>query len=227
VDKNRIWMIGTVLVMVAVVALGLLLGIQPQLAAIATADDARGAVETTNAGQAAVLAKLQADFAGIDTLKADLAPLEASVPSGTQMPRFVNQLNALAGSTAVTLIGITVADAAPYVEPTALAATGTGVAAAPPVTNALITANNFASLAVHITVTGSFDHALDFVSGLQSGERLFLVTGLTTTKVAPDPAAKKGASTDVSAGIDGFVYVLVPPTSAAAPAATPAPTPAP
>ncbi|TFB87091.1 hypothetical protein E3O44_08055 [Cryobacterium algoricola] len=228
-DKNRIWMIGSVLVMVAVVGLGLLLGIQPQLAAVATADDARVGVEATNASQAAVLAKLQADFAGIDTLKADLVPLEASVPSGTQMPRFVNQLDALAKSTSVTLTGMTVADAVPYAAPAPLASTGTAgtaVVAAPPVTNSLITATNFASLAVQITVVGSFDHSLDFVNGLQSGERLFLVTGLTTSKAEADPAAKGKASTDVTAVITGFVYVLVPPATAATPAATPPATPA-
>ncbi|MCI4656464.1 hypothetical protein [Cryobacterium zhongshanensis] len=233
-DKNRIWIIGSVVIMVAVLAMGLLLGIQPQLAAVATADQARVAVEASNAGQAAVLAKLQSDYAGIDALKAELIPLRASVPSGTEMPSFVTQLDALAGSTSVTLTGMTVSDAVPYAAPAALAATGTTDAAATPaavmpLTNAQITATTFASLAVSITVTGSYAHALDFISGLQSGQRLFLVTGINTAPVAEDATAdaKKSATGDITATITGLVYVLVPPATAGTPAATTAATPTP
>jgi Tfp pilus assembly protein PilO len=241
-DKNRMWIMGSVIVMVAVVALGLLLGIQPQLAAVATANDARAAVEASNAGQALVLTKLKSDFAGIDALKAELVPLQASVPSGTDMPRFVTQLGTLAGSTSVTLSGMTVANAVPYAAPAALASTGTTdaatgtPAAATPLTNAQITATTFASLAVQITVTGSYAHALDFISGLQSGQRLYLVTGITTapTAAAATEGATAGSTGDVTATITGLVYVLVPPattptpapTATATPAATPTATPA-
>lgn len=233
-DKNRMWIIGSVVVMVAVIALGFLLGIQPQLAAVATANDARVAVEAANSGQAAVLAKLKSDFAGIDDLKAKLVPLQASVPSGTEMPRFVTQLDALAGSTSVTLSGMTVADAVPYAAPVALAATGTADATAgtststTPLTNAQITATTFASLAVQITVTGSYAHALDFISGLQSGQRLYLVTGITTSPVAEAVATGTTKATvpgDITATITGLVYVLVPPATAATPAAATAATP--
>ena len=252
-DKNRIWIIGSVVVMVAVLVMGLLLGIQPQLAAVASANDARVAVEASNNGQASVLARLKTDFAGIDALKAELVPLQASVPSGTQMPGFVTQLDALAGTTSVTLTGVTVAEAMPYVPPVALADTGTtgasaGTSAAKaagtmPLTNAQITATTFASLAVSITVTGSYAHALDFVNGLQSGQRLYLVTGLTTAPLtgtagtAGSPTAPAGSATKaiaadgVTATITGLVYVLVPPatapTAAETPAATTAPTPTP
>ncbi|MEC5152208.1 hypothetical protein [Cryobacterium sp. GrIS_2_6] len=234
-DKNRIWVIGSVVVMVAVLAIGLLLGIQPQLAAVATADQARAAVEASNAGQAAVLAKLKSDYAGIDALKAELVPLQASVPSGTEMPSFVTQLDALAGSKSVTLTGMTVSDAVPYAAPAALASTGTDSAttgtpaAVMPVTNAQITATTFASLAVSITVTGSYAHALDFISGLQSGQRLYLVTGITTAPLAADSTtdSKTSATGDITATITGLVYVLVPPATAATPAATAAATPTP
>lgn len=240
-DKNRIWVIGSVVVMVAVLVMGVLLGIQPQLAAVATANDARVAVEASNTGQASVLAQLKTDFAGIDALKANLVPLTTSVPSGTKIPDFVSQLDALAGATSVTLAGMTVADAMPYAPPAALAATGTpdaaagasagGPASTSPLTNAQITATTFASLAVTITITGSYAHALDFVSGLQSGQRLYLVTGLTTTALdAPAPSSgtvaavttKTVATGEVTATITGLVYVLIPRATAAAPAATPA-----
>lgn len=236
-NKNRLWIIGSVLVMVVVLVGGVLLGVQPQLAAAAAANEQRATVEASNAGQAAVLEQLKKDFEGIDTLKAELAPLSASVPSGTRMPAFVKQLDALAGSTSVTLDGFTVSDAAPYTpvaapaavaDPAADADPGADPAAAPaatpaegqtlvaglpPVTSDQITTENFASLSVTVTVTGSYANALDFVNGLQNGERLFLVTGLTTT--AKD-ATNEESGPQVTAAITGLVYVLVPPAGAAA-----------
>ena len=236
-DKNRLWMIGSVLVMVLVLVLGVVVGIMPQLAAKATADTERASVETSNAGQSQVLAQLKKDFEGIEALKDELAPLSASVPSGTEMPAFVNQLDALAIETQVTLTGITVADAVPYapvaapVEAEVVAESGSTPtptpspseaaiepgAGVPPVTNSQITGDNFASLAVTVSVKGSYGNALRFVNGLQTGKRLFLVSGLTTTlETADEGAASTG---DVTATVVGLVYVLVPAATAAAPAA--------
>lgn len=225
-DKNRMWVIGSVLAMVAVLLLGWVAGIQPQLAAAATADDERSTVEQTNIIQEAALAKLKEDFAGIDALKATLVPLAASVPSGTEAPAFVSQIDALAVAHGVTLAGITMADPVAYtpvVPPAAVAADGTdaaaadapaagsaeavptpeaAVAGAPPVTNSQITATNFASLAVSIDVSGSYTNVLNFVSALQSGTRLFMVTGLKTAAVPDAPG-------EVTATISGFIYSLV------------------
>ncbi|ASD23178.1 hypothetical protein B7495_14545 [Cryobacterium sp. LW097] len=221
-DKNRLWIIGTVAVMVFVLVGGFVLGIQPQLSAAAAANEERASVAASNAGQSAVLDELKKDFENIDTLKAELAPLSASVPSDTGMPAFVNQLDVLAGATQVTLDGFTVSDATPYAPvatadpaaastatpaPTASDAT-VPAAGVPPVTSEQITAANFASLAVTITVSGGYANALNFVNGLQTGERLFLVSGITTT--ARDAAEGETASGGVNAVITGLVYVLVP-----------------
>lgn len=235
-DKNKIWLIGSVLAMLLILALGGLLVVQPQLAAAAVADDERVAVEASNAGQAAVLNQLRKDFEGIDALRGELAPLNESVPSGTEMPAFVNQLDVLASATQVTLTGITVSDAVPYApvvapvvaapaaesgstpsaspspSPAPSAAAIALTAGVPPVTSAQINAANFASLGVTVTVSGSYGNALNFVSGLQTGKRLFLVTGYST--VAATGGDGK-TSTDVAATITGLVYVLVPPASPA------------
>ena len=48
-DKNRLWIIGAVVVMVAIVALGWVVAIQPQLDAAAAADAQRATVDATNA----------------------------------------------------------------------------------------------------------------------------------------------------------------------------------
>ncbi|QYF72699.1 hypothetical protein [Cryobacterium sp. PAMC25264] len=228
-DKNRFWMIGSILIMIVVLVGGTILGIQPQLAAAAAANAQRDTVATANAGQAAVLDQLKQDFTGLESLKSELAPLNASVPSETGMAAFFKQLDALAGSTQVTLKGITVADPAPYVPvvapeavaapatetdssaspaPTAVPEPGTPSLGTPPVTNSKITTENFASMDITVTVKGSYVNTLQFVNGLQTGARLFLVSGLTSAHGAGDEAA--AAPDDVTATISGLVYVLVP-----------------
>ncbi|TFC59889.1 hypothetical protein [Cryobacterium sp. TMB1-7] len=218
-------MIGSVLVMVIVIVVGVLLGIQPQLAAKAAADEQRESVAASNASQATVLAQLERDFEGLDELKADLEPLHDSVPNTTEMPAFVKQLGVLAERSQVVLSGFTVSDAVPYAPVEVVAAEDAGettepsatnraptegavdapLAGVPPVTNAQITAGNFVSLTVTVTVNGSYGNALEFVNGLQTGERLVLVSGVTTTA----ETVEEGES-NVTALITGLVYVLLP-----------------
>ena len=233
-DKNKLWVIGSVFVMVVVLILGVLLGIQPQLAAKATADQQRESVAAANASQATVLAQLEKEFEGLDDLKADLEPLRASVPTAAEMPAFVKALGILAEKSQVVLTGLTVADAVPYAPVEAVAAieeesgatpapTSSADASAedvapapaagvPPVTSSQITAANFVSLTVTVAVKGSYGNALEFVNGLQTGERLVLVSGITTTAVTA--AEGESSSGDVTALITGLVYVLLPDAAA-------------
>ena len=234
-DKNRLWVIGSVLVMFAIVALGFVLGIQPQLKSASTARTERVVVETTNTEQTLVLAQLKQDFANIDDVRNELAPLLLSVPNGTEIPAFINQLSELAGQSQVSLTGITVSEPqayAPVAAPAAEAPVAEGgpeeasvtdpvatdpvaTAGVPPVVDSRITATNFAVLSVQISITGEYSRVLDFVNGLQTGSRLFLVSGITTAAVSADGAA----SGTVDATITGLVYVLVPDAAAGAVAA--------
>jgi len=244
-DKNRLWIIGSVLVMVALLVLGWFLGIQPQLAATATAIGQRVVVDQENAAHETSLAKLKKDFKEIDKLNEELVALSRSVPFGTEVPDYVDQLDALAKANKVTLKGLTVADpsaytpvapavpVAPPAEPGAAAApTGAPAATeapaeavpvpgAPPVTNERITAQNFASLGVNITIAGAYSDVLNFVNGLQTGSRLFLVTGLstkaeqqvispeTTTSAVDDDEAVAPSVGGVEGTISGLIYSLV------------------
>jgi Tfp pilus assembly protein PilO len=232
VDKNRIWMLGSVVVMVAVVALGFLLGIQPHLKTVAAARADSAAVTAVNLAQTATLDKLKQDFAGIDEVRAELEPLNLSVPTGTEMATFVSQLSALAARSQVTVSSITIADAVAYTPVVATPAEAPApvaddaeateavpaevgpvdIAGIPPVVDPLITADSFASLNVQISIQGDYDRVLEFVDGLQTGGRLFLVSGISTSSSTGE------GSDGVEATISGLVYVLVPPTGAAVPA---------
>lgn len=236
-DKNRLWVIGSVLIMAAILALGFVLGIQPQLKSASEARAERLVVETTNAEQSLVLAQLKMDYARIDEVRNELAPLTLSVPAGTEMPAFINQLSELAGQSQVSLTMITVNEPQAYAEVAAPvaeapvadvaaegAATDAAVAApvaaaplptagVPPVVDSRITAANFASLSVQISIKGDYSRVLDFVNGLQTGSRLFLVSDIMTTTVAAEGATAEAAPVaggPVDATITGLVYVLVP-----------------
>ena len=222
-DKNKLWLIGSVLVTSVIVVLGVLLGVQPQLDSMNGADASRAAVQSTNAGHVALLARLKHDFEDLDALTATAEALAESVPSGSAMPDFVDQLDAQAQAVGLTLTGMTVTEAQAYVPvlpevPAAAAATSTGsaapdsegasaaassaAAAATPAPVALITESNFAAFPLQITVTGTYAQVLEFVASLQSGSRLFLVHGI-------DTAQASGEETLVDATISGLVYSLV------------------
>jgi Tfp pilus assembly protein PilO len=240
-DRNRLWLIGLVAVMVAVVALGWLLGIQPQLAATAAADQNRATVQSENAANEVVLAKLKKDYSSIGELKQRLVSLRQSVPASADMSAFVTELDTLAGAHQVTVKTITVSDAVPYTAPIAPAAAPTATAspattptpapiaaaptaptAPPAVTNSKITAANFIAIPIQLSLAGAYSNVLDFVNGLQMGPRLFLVTTFSTS--ASSATAGAGA---VDATVGGFVYVVLDANAAAAKAATPTPTPTP
>lgn len=236
-DRNKLWLIGAVIIIAGIIAGGWFIGIQPQLAASAAADAQRATVDAGNAQNEAVLVKLEKDYKSLPTLKEDLASLQKSVPMGSQTPSFVDELNALYPATGVTFVSLAVSDAQPYKSvavtssggastttaqsgstptptpsptsgdaastpaPTATAAPAAG---APPVTNALITDANFAAQPVSISVRGPYANVLNFVAGLQSGTRLFLVTNLSTTA-----SVSASAAGSVDATVSGLIYSLV------------------
>lgn len=211
-NKNRLWTIGAVIVMVAVIAGGWVIGIQPQLAAVASANQNRASVEVQNATNEALLARLKKDYEGIDGLKNQLGILRTAIPAGAEMPSFVTELNGLASTHGITVKSITVTDAKPYT-PATMPSNGTlqtGV-----MTNPKITSANFVVIPVQFSITGTYAKVLDFVHDVQTGPRLFLVSTLSSTGSTHSTggtAAKTASATasgTVDATVGGFVYVLV------------------
>lgn len=124
-DKNRLWLIGAVLVAGCLVAGGWFLGIQPQLDAAQTALQQRASVEETNQTDEAVLAGLRADYSRLPQLEDQLSTLEASVPADSAAPALVKELDALSSSAGVTITDFTMSDAQAYT-PVATASTSAG-----------------------------------------------------------------------------------------------------
>ncbi|MFF1878191.1 hypothetical protein [Leifsonia sp. NPDC058230] len=227
-DKTRLWIIGSAVAMVAIVALGWVVGVQPQLTAASAADAQTAEVQALNQKNAIVLATLQKQYKDLPALKEKLAGLTSSVPADVQMPAFIDELTAIAGANGVIFTKWTAADgqaytpveapAAPAQAPAAAstdsstpAATPTPtpaptapvqVAGVPPVVSSLITAENFTATPVTVTVNGPYANVLGFLKGTQSGQRLFLVTGFVTKESSTGPG--------VDGTVSGFIYTLKP-----------------
>jgi Tfp pilus assembly protein PilO len=216
--QSRLWKIIAVVLMVGIAAAGYFLGVEPQLAAVRTFDDQRASVEAQNAASRAAIATMIEEEKDLTSLRSKLADLQLAVPLEADAPEFIDDLDALATSTGVTVSDLTVAPAVPYVPPLSAVpapdpaepvagdvpaetpATPTVPAA---VTSPLITPNNLILIPVTISTTGNYNQLLDFVSGLQNGARLFLVDTFSSTSTS------EGEAGQVTGTITGYIYVLL------------------
>lgn len=256
--RNRLHLVVALVIGSVVLVGGFFLGVQPQLAAAAANRQQQASIEATNETYRSELARLAEQSKELPSKQQELATLEASVPSTPATAAFYKEIDAVASSSGVTVTGITTAWAAAYAPPVSTGTTGgvpasTGTSATPvpsgeptaaaptsPVapatkTDSRITGANFSTIAVSIDVSGSFAQALQFTKGVQSGERLFLVNGITSQQqeTAADASAAPTAG-GTTWTLSGFVYVLADAKAAqvsqatenasATPAATPSAT---
>lgn len=209
-NKNKTWVMGAVLAIVLIIGGGWLVGIRPQMSAIADANQKRATVQLQNATSQALLVKLRKDYEGIDKLNQQLNLLRVAVPSSAQISTFVTELNTLASSHQIIVKSISVSDAKPYSP--SVATTGSAQSAA---TNSKITSANFILIPVQLSVSGPYAKVLDFVHQVQIGSRLFFVSmlsssGSTDTKGTANAKRPTAATPEkVDATIGGLVYVLL------------------
>jgi Tfp pilus assembly protein PilO len=217
-DKNRLWAVGAVTAMVGVIAGGWLVGIQPELSAVASANHDRANVVVQNVANEALLARLKRDYLGIDALRKQIDSLQIAVPSSAQMSTFVAELNTLAALNEVTVKSIAVSDAKPYTSaPPPVALAGTPTTKPVDMTNSKITSANFVVIPVQLSVTGVFLDVLNFVHAVQDGPRLFLVSTLSSASAGHSTSGVNSVKKTIATGpatvdsnIGGFVYVLLP-----------------
>lgn len=212
-NRDRLWGLIWVVAVAAIVLLGTFLGIIPQAEAAKAASRELTTVEAQNTEHELALAALKADFAHIDELKDDVAELQLGVPLAADIPAFVAQLDAIGAQTQVTLEQISISDGTGYVpvEPVAAAAgdattdtasTDAAVATAVP-TSSRLTATTYISVPVSIEASGTSSSVLDFLSGLQYGDRIIAINSFSTDAgTTPD---------SVTVSIAAEIYVLVDP----------------
>lgn len=235
-SRNRLMLLLAAVAALAVVAGGFFLGVQPQLARVATANEESRSIASSNEATRTEIARLREQAKGLPKMRAELAALRSSVPSSAAVSAFIGQLNTTAEGSGVKVATITVGDAAAYtppVEATPAAGTAaTGAATATPTptpsataavpqapkttTDSSITAENFSVIPVSVSVNGEFAQALSFVKGVQSSPRLFLIDSISSSIAS----ANSTGSADSADGGDspswtfsGSIYVLAEPAS--------------
>jgi Tfp pilus assembly protein PilO len=227
VDRNRIKMFAALATAVVVVALGFLLGVQPQLSAATAAKEQQVTVESQNAAISAAIAELRTENEGLPALRSRLADLQAAVPPTASLPSFITDVGTLAEGASVTVTDLTLGDAQAYTPPEAPATdvesvdadgaettpeTSSGEtpeAEAPGVvTDPAVTAANFSSVPVSITIEGSYAAALSFVSAMQGGDRLFALSAFASAGSSVGGAEGSVGEPD-SWTVTGNVFVLL------------------
>lgn len=238
-NSKRIWTIAGVLVVVAVLVLGWVIGVSPFLAQASVADTEREGVEAVNDVELAKLEQMKELYAEIDDLRVDLALLRVSVPGEADTDFLYSLLAGIQTGSGANVATIATGEAVPYGAAGAAAATASTTPAAAAVPS-LYT----------VPVTVTFDgveaaKVLAFADAMQSSPRLFLVTGVTGDGaqsstitaymfVLYDANSPRGAAAEAYAGMLPSPKVtgktpapVVEPTAEPTPGATGAPTPTP
>lgn len=201
-NASRLWGFGAVLVIVALVAGTWFIGISPQLAAASAANDSRETVKMQNARHQITLAELEKQFGELDDLRDDLEELRKAVPATGALPDMLRELHALAAAHGVAVSSVTVADPSTYA-PIENTAEDPELAAA----LATVSTGAFLVIPIDVGVTGLYQNVMAFISGLQHGERLFLVHDINLS------SGLMSTDSEVEVSVSGQVFVLleVPP----------------
>lgn len=224
-DKTKIWILASAIVMVGILALGWFVGVDPQLKAIASTDEQRVSVEAQNTATELATVKLKKDFESIDDLKTQLAGLRGSIPAESELASFLTQLDVLAAASKSKVTSLTVSEAIPYTAPETSTppveapvegeADGEGEeepAADTPaedvpeiprtITDPRINSENFVAIPVEVTVEGDRDAARAFIDELQHGPRLFMAITINIAPIEDKPGV-------FTSTVSGYVYVLL------------------
>ena len=223
-NRDRLWGLAWIAAVAAVVVLGTMLGIVPKAEEAKAASRELATVEAQNVEHELALAALQDQYASIDDLKDDLADLQLGIPLAADIPAFVAELSAIATQYQVTIEQISIADGTGYVPTEPVVATDTAAtdtaatdttatdAAATAATgidaNSRVTAATYISIPVSIEATGTGSAVLEFLSGLQYGDRIIAINSFAT-----DAAVTADV---VTVSIEAEIYVLVDPTATTA-----------
>jgi hypothetical protein len=212
-NLTRIWIGAGALAIVAVLAGGWFLGVSPLLTQASTNDADRASVLALNQAQEAQLVVLADQTKKWESIEKDRARLQSAIPADPRMPALVGEISSLAAAAGVQITSFSTSDAqllggaateAPASDPAAAAAPADAAAAATTADGAAApaapTRSGLVAVPVELAASGSTDALLGFLSGLQHGERLMLVSGMNL--------AGSDSGAEQSLTVSGYVFVL-------------------
>lgn len=201
--NNRVWIFGTIIASIAVIALGVVVGILPKLTETGANTVNLANVVAQNQAYEADLAALKVQFENIDDVRKKLAELQKSLPAGGAYPDIIAEIAELAAENGVQILETS--QTAPIVYGATDAAetdSDTGTAATP-ISGGTLLAIPYV---VRYDSTDRFA-GLGFLNGLRLGNRLLLISDINY-------AVKERNSLLVyETTVSFFIYTLVDPSA--------------
>ncbi|MHC5797731.1 hypothetical protein ACVXZ4_16400 [Lacisediminihabitans sp. FW035] len=221
-NRDRLLTLAIVGAIALVGVLGWLVGVSPILSQVASADEERANVTSTNDLNAMKLIALKKQFENIGETQTELDKLRGSIPATADMPVFLRTIKEYGDAQGITLKSVEVSGVSAYVAPAAAAPVVTpGAAATTPTptptpstpaagTTAPVVpaapSNGLYVVPIKVSVSGTYAQVMAFAGAIQAGPRLFLVTSLAL-----------GSVDGVFTGdLGGDVYAMPAPVTAAA-----------
>ena len=193
---NRLWIIGTVIVIALMLFGTYILAVAPLIASASANAAETTSVRAQNAAHEVTLADLKEKFANIDELEKQLKEVQEAVPPTAAQSPLVDEIGDIALANGVTVQVMTFGDPTAYV---AGDSTDPEVQAAA----AGLSSGNFLVIPLEMTIEGPVSNALDFLDDLQHGKRLFLAYNVTFEGATDDPAVDLARL-----AIKGQIFVL-------------------
>lgn len=202
--KTQAWVAGTAAACSLVLLAGWLLLVGPQRAEAAELREATVSAQDGNLALEQKIALLEAQFADLPTRRAELAAIQAQLPSSPQLPELVREIDALAAESGVIVRTMTpgepttvtdpAADPAAAATPDATTADGTAAAPATGVT--------LVGVPLTLSVEGDFAAATLFLQRVQTQmARSFLIERLEVVPLVTEGSPEgAGAVTLTTAG---------------------------
>jgi Tfp pilus assembly protein PilO len=209
-NSNRIWVLGSVVVIIGLLAATWFLGVSPQLSLAALSATDKIAVDGQNQIQQAKVTQLKSDFEGMDALEKELDTAREVVPNSKGQAALIAEIASIAKKNKITVEGLAFADPIPYTPGDSV---DPDVVASIP----LVSTGNFFTVPVTMTLQGKYGDVMDFVDEVQHGTRLVLIHDLALN----EGLAKK--TSEVNFSVAGETYIVLGAADVPAPAVVEAP----
>ncbi|RIX30313.1 hypothetical protein [Amnibacterium setariae] len=195
----RIWGAASGAAVVALLAGGWFVGVQPALASATESAQTASSVDAQNTATTARIASLSKAAAKSDALEAENAKLLKSVPTILKPNTFIRRINEVAALDSVDVVSISPGDSAAYTAPEGISGVGASSLALG-TTDPAISAANFTVVPVTVAISGQPDAVLQFTHDIQNDERVFAINSVQTSK--------SDTGSGVSSTLSGFIYTL-------------------
>jgi hypothetical protein len=199
--NNRVWMLGTAIASLAVIALGVMVGILPKLTEFGVNSVALATVQQQNQAYRADLAALKQQFENLDDVRRELEELRESLPADADIPDFIVEVNAAATTRGVRVVEAT--QAAPLIYGAAENASSDPGTAATPISGGTLLVIPYVIRVDAVDPLAAFR----FMTDLRTGNRLLLITGFDMTTID-----RSGILT-YETNITLYLYTLVDPNA--------------